>query len=112
MIIFSGFVLAKFSTSTTFKIPFIEEALFASSLVGMIVCLSVTGIVFLLNIGLFKELPGVFTSKAQADGVVAIASVAMIAYSVFALMNDMIFMDILLIFSIALFSSSSVANTH
>ena len=103
----NAFLITVFSFVSTFvlaifKIPIIEEALFSNPMGAMIVCLVISAIVFLLNIGMFKELPGIFTGKSSADSAAILASLAVIAYSVFALMNEMIFIDILLILSIVL----------
>ena len=84
------------------KLPFMTGILLAYTTVCMIVCSSVAGLNILLNFRMFAALPKIFKNSSVPDTAAALASVFTVPYAVMAIINNEIFLDMLLFLSVIL----------
>jgi len=84
------------------KLPFLSETLLSHTVVGMIICMAVTGIIILINGDMFISLPKALSYKCKPDVFAAIASVVTLTYGVFGILAGDIIVDMLILLSFIL----------
>ncbi len=84
------------------KLPFMSGILLAHTVTGMIFCSFIAGLVIISNIDMFKGLAKIFKRDGTADVSASLATVFTTAYAVFAIINEIIFLDTLILLSFVL----------
>lgn len=84
------------------KLPFMTGVLLAHTVGGMIVCSSFSGLIVLSNIDMFKGLAKIFQKESTADVSASLASIFTLAYAVFGILSESLFLDMLLLLAIIL----------
>lgn len=97
--IFSFFLTALLAFA---KLPFMTNILLSHTVVSMIICSSVAGIIILLNADMFSSLGKIFSSKCKPDISAVLASITASIYAVMGIIKGEIILDILLLFGIVL----------
>ena len=84
------------------KLPFMTEVLLAHTVGGMIACTSLFGLVILSNLDMFKGLAKIFQKDSTSDVSASLASIFTAVYAVFAILNESLFIDMLLLLAVIL----------
>lgn len=85
-----------------FKLPFMTDFLLTHTMAGMIICSCFAGIIIIANIGMFKSFSKFLKKESAPDISAGLASVFTAVYAVFGITNEILFIDLLLLFAIVL----------
>ncbi len=84
------------------KLPFMTGLILGETMVTMIICTAITGVVTLLNMDMFLSIPKMFSKKSVADSCPSIASLIVLAYAIMGIISGEIVIDILLLLCVIL----------
>ncbi len=84
------------------KLPFMQGILLAHTVTGMIICSVLAGLVIISNIDMLKSLGKIFKKDGNADISASLAAVFTAAYAVLGIINEIIFLDMLILLSVVL----------
>lgn len=84
------------------ELPFMTSVILSHTSLSMIICTCVTGIIILLNAGMFKGFAKLFTRNADADITASLASIAVTGYAVYGITQNEIVLEMLLLLSVIL----------
>ena len=84
------------------KLPFMTGVLLAYTTVSMIVCSSLAALNIIINFKMFLSIPKIFSRSSSPDNAAALASLLTVPYAVLSIINNEIFLDMLILLSVIL----------
>lgn len=84
------------------KLPFMTGVLLAHTTVSMIVCSALAGLNIILNFKMFTSVPKILKRSSSPDIAAVLASLLTIPYAVLSIINNEIFLDMLILLSVIL----------